>query len=142
MASAAGRSASADAGAPTAHDGHGPAGRGGRALASVVPGTAGGLAETAAEYAGYLEQYRRRIQELLRYPAPARRRGLSGTVQLEVTIGPDGAVGQVAIVGSSSHAVLDEAAVETVRGLRPLPFPPELPRRVLRVRLPVVFELR
>ncbi|MBI4593244.1 MAG: energy transducer TonB, partial [Candidatus Rokubacteria bacterium] len=125
--------------------GPGPAGRAGQDLALALPGTSGGAAEAgapAAEYGRYLDQYRRRIQELLRYPAPARRRGLSGTVQLELTIGPAGAISQVTVVGSSSHSVLDDAAVETVRSLRPLPFPADLPPRILRVRLPVVFELR
>jgi outer membrane biosynthesis protein TonB len=38
--------------------------------------------------------------------------------------------------------VLDAAAVDAVRGLRPQPFPAALPSLTLRVRLPVVFELR
>ncbi|MBI4562916.1 MAG: energy transducer TonB, partial [Candidatus Rokubacteria bacterium] len=77
-----------------------------------------------------------------RYPLAAQRRGLSGTVHMEVVILPTGAVGSVSLVRSSSHAILDEAALDTVRGLPLLPFPPELPLRTLRVRLPVVFELR
>ncbi|MBI1964556.1 MAG: energy transducer TonB [Candidatus Rokubacteria bacterium] len=50
--------------------------------------------------------------------------------------------GAVSLVGSSSHRVLDEAALEAVRGVGPAPFPPDLAARPLRVRLPVVFELR
>jgi protein TonB len=98
-------------------------------------------ADPAAEYGPYLGQIRRRIQELLRYPASARRRGLAGTVHLELTISPDGSVGSVAVVRSSSHPVLDEAALDTVRSLGRTPFPPGLPPRTLRVRLPVVFQL-
>jgi protein TonB len=138
-----------------------PRGDGGEALGAAEPGggtpaalvggtgasggAAGGVSGGAAggpEYGRYLEDLRRRVQDLLRYPATARRRGLSGTVQLELTITPDGAIERVAIVRSSSHAVLDEAAVETLRALPARPFPPELPPRPLRVRLPVVFDLR
>jgi TonB family protein len=63
-------------------------------------------------------------------------------VQLEIVIQPNGAIGNVAVVQSSSHRVLDDAALETVKNLSPLPFPPDVPPRRLRARLPVVFELR
>jgi protein TonB len=72
----------------------------------------------------------------------ARRRGLSGTVELEILIDSSGRVGEVEVVRSSSHALLDEAALDAVRSVPPLPFPPELPSRPLRVRLPLVFDLR
>jgi TonB family protein len=61
---------------------------------------------------------------------------------VEVVIEPNGKIGAVTVLQSSTHPLLDEAAVEAVRNLPPLPFPPELPARALRVRLPVVFELR
>ncbi len=103
-------------------------------------GTASGHGE-AGEYAGYLATFRRRIQEALFYPLAARRRNLTGTVQLEVVIVPTGAVGRVAVHASSSHPLLDEAAVETVRRLPALPFPGGVPPRTLTVRIPVVFRL-
>jgi protein TonB len=78
----------------------------------------------------------------LRYPLAARRRSLRGTVQLEIVIRANGAVVKVEIAESSSHGLLDEAAVEAVRGLAPLPFPAHLAPRALRVRLPVVFDLQ
>lgn len=94
------------------------------------------------DYGPYRAALRRRIQEALRYPGVARRRGLSGTVELEIFVQPNGAISDVAVVDSSSHRVLDEAAMEAVRSLPPLPFPSGLTPRSLRVRLPVVFELR
>jgi TonB family protein len=45
-------------------------------------------------------------------------------------------------VRSSSHALLDDAALDAARGLPRVPFPPDVRPRALRVRLPVVFELR
>ncbi|MEK6665307.1 MAG: energy transducer TonB [candidate division NC10 bacterium] len=86
--------------------------------------------------------FRQRIQESLNYPLVARRRGLGGIVQLEVELLPSGKVASVTVRNSSSHAVLDQAALETVSQLQPAPFPPGVPPRPLRVRVPIVFELK
>jgi len=48
------------------------------------------------------------------YPAEAMRAGLSGTVELEILVGPDGRALDVRIVRSSGHRVLDQAARRTV----------------------------
>jgi TonB family protein len=60
-------------------------------------------------------------------------------VQLDVDVQPTGAITHVALAVSSSHRVLDEAALEAARGVDRVPFPPNLRPRPLRVRLPVVF---
>lgn len=109
----------------------------GFALATRGAGSGG----PGAEYGPYLGRLRQRIQGSLTYPLAARRRGLAGTVSLEITIRPDGTFSVVSVAGSSSHAVLDDAALETVKSLAPEPFPSEVPPRLLRVRLPVVFAL-
>jgi len=70
--------------------------------------------------------------------APAR---AQSTVYLEIFIKSDGAISAVSIAGSSSHPLLDEAALEAVRSLAPA-FPKGLAPRPLRVRLPVVFDLQ
>jgi protein TonB len=117
----------------------GPGGaRGGTTVASGGP--AGGA--PGAEYGGYLNRMRRRLMEALRYPPPARSRGLSGTVLLDISIGSNGAIGDVSVTRSSSHPLLDEAALEAARSLAPQPFPKGLTPRPLRVRLPVVFDLQ
>jgi TonB family protein len=107
------------------------------ALALAVPGDGGGGA-----YGPYLEALRRRLQETLEYPAAARRRGLAGTVHLDIALDATGRVREVVLARSSSHALLDDAALEAARGLARVPFPPDVRPRALRVRLPVVFELR
>ncbi len=114
-----------------------PAGREGGTLALAVPGDGGG-----AEYAGYLALLRQRITDSTTYPTAARRRGLTGTVQLEVEIEPTGAIGAVLLAVSSSHRLLDDAALEAVRGLERVPFPAGVRPRRLRVQVPVVFDLR
>ena len=113
-----------------------------RGFALVVPGGGGGAGVgPGAEYGAYLGRLRARVQQSLRYPLAARRRGLSGTVHVEIIIRPDGVISAVAVADSSAHAVLDDAAVETIRRLAPEPLPRDVPPRTLRVRLPVVFAL-
>jgi protein TonB len=115
-----------------------PGAGGGTTVASGgPPGGAPG-----AEYGSYLATVRRRFLEALRYPPPARSRGLKGTVHLEIFIKSDGAIGNVSVADSSSHPLLDEAALEAARSLAPQPFPKGLAPRPLRVRLPVVFDLQ
>ena len=121
---------------PAASGARGGAGGAGT-LALAIPGAGG-----AGAYGPYLAALRRRLQEALEYPAAARRRGLSGTVHLEIALEATGRVSEVMLVRSSSHALLDDAALDAARGLRRVPFPPEVRPRALRVRLPVVFELR
>ena len=127
---------SSEAGTSTGAGGAG--GGGGTAVASGGP--AGGA--PGAEYGGYLAQMRRRLMEAVQYPQPARSRGLSGTVTLDILIGANGAIGNVSVTRSSSHPLLDEAALEAARSLAPQPFPKGLAPRPLRVRLPVVFDLQ
>jgi len=104
-------------------------------------GIAGGGGSGASDYAAYFAQLRQRIQETIRYPPAARRRGVAGTVHLEIVIEPDGAVGAVSVITSSAHELLDRAAVDAARAVPRLPFPDDVRPRGLRVRLPVVFEL-
>jgi protein TonB len=104
-----------------------------------TPGEArGGI---PAEYGLYYEAFRRRVQESLRYPLAARRQGLSGRVELEVLVEPSGRIRAVRVISSSSHPVLDDAALQAVRRLPPEPLPDRLPRRPLRIILPLGFEL-
>lgn len=124
---------------PSSASAGGTTGARGSRLALASGGTGG---EPGAEYGGYLAGVRRRIQESLQYPASARRRGIKGTVNLEILIKADGAISTVSVTGSSSHSELDEAAVEAVRGLTPQPFPAGLEPRPLRVKLPIVFDLQ
>ena len=112
------------------------------ARVSLSPAQARTASEVPAEFGPYLAGFRRRIQELVVYPLAARRRGLAGRVEVEVILEPTGRVRDVAVVASSSHSLLDEAAIEAVRSLQPVPLPETLPSRPLRVRLPIVFHLR
>lgn len=135
-AATGGSSADGAAGRTTTSDG---ASGGSGSRVALAPGGGG---EPGAEYGGYLAGIRRRIQESLQYPASARRRGIKGTVNLEILIRADGAISSVSVARSSSHSELDEAAVEAVRSLARHPFPAGLRPRPLRVTLPIVFDLQ
>jgi protein TonB len=139
---ATGSGAGAGSGAQTRGDAdRGSGGAPGSPLALATPGP-GGSGAPPPEYGPYLRHFRQRVQESLIYPLAARRQGLGGTVELHVWLEATGRVRDVQVARSSSHSVLDDAAVETIRRLGPMPFPDSLPRRPLLIRLPLVYELR
>lgn len=119
--------------------GGGGPGVGGRASAFAAPGEGGA---SGLEYDHYVTLLRRRVQAALAYPAAARRREMTGIVEIEVDVQATGAIGEVRVASPSAHRLLDEAALEAARTVDRVPFPPDVHPRPLRVRLPVVFDLR
>jgi protein TonB len=108
-------------------------------VARSTPGT--GAAESV-DLGPYHEVVRRHIRASLEYPAAVRRRGLRGTVEVDIDVRADGEIRDVTLARSSSEPALDAAAVAALRRLPPVSFPPGLAPRSLRVRVPVVFDLR
>lgn len=135
-----GRSAGASAEVGGAGASPGMSAPGGARLVLALPGD--GRGAVPAEYGPYLARFRRSVEDALVYPLAARRQGLAGRVELDVLLEPGGRVTAVEIHMSSSHGVLDEAGIAAVRSLPPLPLPEGLPRRPLRIRLPLDFQLR
>jgi len=110
----------------------------GSAVALAVPGDGAG---NAPEYEGYYALLRSRIADVLRYPAVARRRGITGRVQIEVRVTASGEIDRAVVVASSSHALLDAEALAAVRRLGRVPFPAGVRPRPLSMTLPVDFVL-
>ena len=73
------------------------------------------------------------------YPPLAVRRGWTGTVVLLIDVAADGSVTGVHIESSSGHRVLDEAAVQAVRGWRFHPGTLDGEAAALVVRKPIRF---
>ena len=79
--------------------------------------------------AAYLDAWRRKIERIgnLNYPEEAKRKNLSGSLVLDVSINVDGRVGDISILKSSGHKLLDDAASRIVRLASPFaPLPAEM----------------
>lgn len=63
----------------------------------------------------------------INYPAEARREGIYGTLRVLVVLKADGSLKEVAVLESSGHTVLDDAAIRIIRLAAPFPaFPAEM----------------
>ena len=76
-----------------------------------------------------------------RYPDIARRRGLEGTVLLQVLVLDDGRVGEASIRRSSTHRLLDAAALDAIRDWRFAPGSQNGKPAAMAVEIPVIFRL-
>lgn len=86
-------------------------------------------------YLSYFSKLKQRIEMNWSYPMISQVRGEQGELLLRFTIAKGGTLERVALLKSSGHSLLDEAAVAAVRGASP--FPP-LPVRLGLDRLNVL----
>jgi protein TonB len=94
------------------------------------------------DYGWLAETLRDRIEELKRYPPMARMNNWQGKVVLKFVVTEDGTVESLEVVQSSGHAVLDEAAMETIRRASPLPLKHELGKPRVTFQFPISYTLR
>ncbi len=81
------------------------------------------------QYAAYMEAWRAKVERVgnLNYPDEARRKKLSGSLLLDVSLRPDGSVKDIILRRSSGHKVLDDAAIRIVKLASPYArFPKEI----------------
>jgi protein TonB len=81
------------------------------------------------KYAAYMDAWRAKVERIgnLNYPEEAKRRGLQGSLVLDVTIRADGSVSAIAVRRSSGYKLLDDAALRIVELAAPFaPFPPDI----------------
>jgi protein TonB len=71
----------------------------------------------ASAYASVQAQIQALIQQHLRYPEAARRRGIQGRVALRFSVQPDGAISGATLVQSSGAGLLDKAALSLLQTL-------------------------
>ncbi len=76
------------------------------------------------------------------YPSIARKRGYQGTVVLDVFVEADGQVGDLRIIESSHHKILDRSAMKAVKRWRFEPGRQGNQPIAMWVRVPVRFSLR
>ncbi len=74
-----------------------------------------------------MEAWRAKVERVgnLNYPDEARRRKLSGKLQLDVALKPDGSIHSIKVRRSSGKRVLDDAAVRIVKLAAPFARFPE-----------------
>jgi TonB family protein len=112
-------------------------------IARNASASAGGSAEGAAARS-YLLSVRTRIQARLRYPLALRRRGITGSVQLALTLAAeDGRLLEATLARGSGSAELDELALAAAREAAPFGHaePMENPGPTLRLTLPILFRI-
>ncbi len=81
------------------------------------------------KYAAYMDAWRAKVERIgnLNYPDEARRRRISGSLLLEVSLKADGSIHEVALRRSSGQKTLDDAAIRIVK--LAAPFAP-LPKNI------------
>ncbi len=74
-------------------------------------------------FASYMDAWRAKVERIgnLNYPQEAVRKGINGSLLLDVAINPDGSLHSVKLLRSSGHKILDDAAVRIVRLAAPFP---------------------
>ncbi len=91
-----------------------------------------------SDVAVYLDSWRRKIERVgtMNFPDVARRKNLSGTPVIEVTIGADGHLLRTLVRRSSGHAEIDEAAMRILKLAAPYdPFPSALAAKHDEIRI-------
>ncbi len=96
----------------------------------------------APEVLDFLRRMHMRIVECRDYPLNAVKLGLQGTTTVKINLLPDGQAESVRVRKSSGHHLLDDAALEAVHKILPLPPPPEAGNQMLEVSIPISFLLR
>ena len=82
-----------------------------------------------------------KLRRAKKYPSKARRKNLSGIVQISFTIAKNGSVSGVQIARSSGHQILDQAALDMVRRASPMPkFPSDIRVAKMTLQVPVRFD--
>lgn len=72
-----------------------------------------------------LAQIRKRIMQRKNYPIVAKENNWTGSVKLSFKINAAGGLEFVKLLQGSGHAILDQAALETIRKAAPLPYFPD-----------------
>jgi protein TonB len=113
-----------------------------RPLPITTSGSARLLRDTTAEAASTRSKVRFGYNQRPEYPRAAREAGWEGTTVLQIVVLPDGTVGSLTLLKTSGHAVLDEAALASVKTWRFIPARDgNFPIRSV-VRLPIRFDLK
>lgn len=93
------------------------------------------------DYGWLSEALRDKIERAKRYPAVARANRWQGQVLVQFSVGRDGRLDDLRVAESSGYAVLDHAALETVRAASPVTLRHGLEQPRVAVSLPLTYQL-
>lgn len=114
--------------------------------ASVGPGSAdsaGTNSEAKRQEADYFAMLGAHLNRRKHYPAQARKARQQGVVTVRFTVHADGSISASSIRKSSGHALLDEATLDLMQRVAPLPkFPKSMARDQITISLPIDYSLR
>ena len=83
---------------------------------------------------GYMKRLKHKIENAWVYPYSATKDGIYGDLKMSFVIRRDGTLGEVRVLRTSGHAVLDEAAMKALRNAEPFwPLPELFKKEALRV---------
>lgn len=104
-------------------------------------------ASSAAMDATTIGQYRVQLIELAgrykRYPRLAQDNNWTGTAEVRLSVGADGAIAALSVRKASGHGVLDSEALNMIRtAFGKLPMPESLRGKAFSIDVPVVFSLK
>ena len=101
------------------------------------------LGNTRQSFAEFLKQVREKIKRAQRYPPSVRNAEDGAMTKVRFTLLRDGTIQHAKVVTSSGSKSLDNAALAAVRNAIPFPpFPEDQNGSMLRLELPIVFQLR
>lgn len=91
----------------------------------------------------YISAVRAAVARNKKYPRRAKRRGVQGTVRIQLTLDASGRLVNVRLVSPSGASMLDEAAMDAVRAVGEYPrIPAEMERASVRITVPIRFAVR
>ena len=101
------------------------------------------LGNTRQSFVEFLKQVREKIKRAQRHPPSVRNAEDGATTKVRFTLLRDGTIQHAKVVASSGSKSLDNAALAAVRNAIPFPpFPEDQSGSMLRLELPIVFQLR
>ena len=90
----------------------------------------------------YLAKVRRTIEQCKKYPKAAKRMRQEGVVKVHFTIGKNGGIRNIRLVGKCPYAKLNKAAMKILQEIASFaPIPKELDERYLSLTVPVRYKI-
>jgi len=104
---------------------------------------AGTDARATAQEADYISLVNSHLARRKRYPSEARQARQQGVVTVRFTVNSDGSVTNSSIRNSSGHELLDQATLDLLQRVSPLPrFPRSMTRSSITLTLPIEYSLQ